>query len=190
LLIPIIRKFNNLYKAVFQAYEGYYKNLGNSGNQNTVIENFINNTSQLGLEKKEAEEMLNFALSFHPTFGQINMWLKDDNLDENSKQKLREMKSKYEKLRKKLKNKSLVNTNPNYITITRFLITQMLGLPKEKMPESVWPETLSMTYQFENFELVENNVNIGKIILSPRFFSNKGMLEHITGATIDRVTPQ
>jgi len=49
---------------------------------------------------------------------------------------------------------------------------------------------IDITYQFEDFELVEKNVIVGKIILSLRFFSNKGMLEHITGATIDRVTPQ
>lgn len=183
-LIPIVSMFKNIFNNIFSAFEKYYQD-PNSDSFYSIRKEYFGRANQLGLSQEVAEEMFDFAYSFRPTLGQISSWLEENKtMTEEGRSRLEFIQQRYERIKSKLSGVK------EFKELDWLLIGQMLGLTGKSMPEFVWSNVLSMVYRFDEFEIREGQIFIKKLSLSPRFFSNKGMLEHTTGRIVERKLPQ
>jgi hypothetical protein len=204
-ICEVVNFFNNIYEILKQGYENYWKNIGNDNCQ-SLREEIINQLMQAinssnQNDKKQFEQIVDFALSFKPTYGQLVNFLQDGDLTYSSRNYLQRLKDKYEKRRIRFSQMSeeeksrLVQKVAGFYAVNKTaaeslitLITNQIADPAESWQDIkfTWPFQISLAYMIEDYEITNEGINAKKITIAPRFMSDKGVFEDIAGAIIER----
>lgn len=182
----LLTRFNRIHEVLFSLHTNWYQaeQQGITVNdRKQLIQHAIPMIEELGLDSTTARELADFALSFHPTRGQLAQW-------GNSV-------TRYEKI------EPYVSSHRRYLTnflarmygvdpfTAEMLVEMIADMTKDSEKEwrniqYTWSSKFSASILMRNYRIINNRIFVTRFSISPRFSTDKGMLEDDQGVMPER----
>lgn len=214
ILCQVIGFFQGIYEILRTGYDQYYQHIGNKKEELSEIKKVMFNnlksffSDQLPISEDETPyfdkffmEIVDFALSFHPTYQQLRLWQNSANVSQDTKTRLIKMQETYEKIQKISKDpekeQRLVKWLQRFYGFSPFEakaylqffydMTSPTAEDQWKDIQFTWAGQLSTSYLIDRYTIDENgSIQINALTITSRFLTNKGAVEDLAGMVIDR----
>ena len=212
-IAKIVGFYDQIYEGLKQGFENYWKNIANEDEKSKVVKQLkmflFEKLEQLGVKdlndfSMQVVKLIDFTLSFKPTYQQLKNWEQDKNIDESSRKIISRLKNKYEKRRERLKSMTNEEKRAFIERVARFysvslvvaeslvlmIENQIADLSEGKDWEKIkftFPNQISLSWMIEEYEIDDNGeILVKKITIAPRFMTEKGAFEDMGGMKVER----
>ena len=210
-ICQVISFYDQFYQLLKSGFENYWKNIGNENKKTEIISklkhSLIEKLRQIGVMNlktfdDQIDGLVDFTLSFKPTYQQLKNWEQDESVDESSRKIISRLKNKYEKRRERLKSmtneekKAFVDKAAGFYGVSSIVAESLVLMIKNQIADPAndwknikftWPNQLSLSYMIEDYEIDNNGeILVKKITIAPRFMTEKGTFEDMAGMIIRR----
>lgn len=214
ILCQVIGFFQGIYEILRTGYDQYYQHIGNKKEElieiKTVMFNNLKSffSDQLPISEDETpyfdkffKEIIDFALSFHPTYQQLRLWQNSADVSQDTKTRLFKMQEAYEKIQKISKDpekeQRLTKWLQRFYGFSPFEAMAYLQFfydMTSPTAEDQWKNIqftcagqLPISCLIDKYTIDENgSIQVNALTIAPRFFTNKGVFEDLAGMIIDR----
>ena len=212
IIAKVVGFYDQVYEDLKQGFESYWKNISDKDKKTEIIRQLkhclVERLRQIGVTNVEMfnqqiDSLVDFSLSFRPTYQQLKNWEQDKNIDESSRKIISRLKNKYEKRRERLKSMtneqkrafiervagfygvSLVVAESLVLMIENQIADPSEGKDWEKI-KFTFPNQISLSWMIEEYENDNGEILVKKITIAPRFMTEKGAFEDMGGMKVER----